>query len=443
MLALPHSVSPEIMSITSAVASVSSQSVSSMNTNHPAPLQVFEGHTGDVNCACFYPDEKKLVSGSWDHTLRIWDRNKGAVEVLRGHTDWVRDVDVSWDGRMIVSGSDDTTVRIWKGDLGEVMRVFKGHKDYVKSVQFSADSRRVVSGSDDWTVRVWTVETGKLAFKPIKCFGFVDCVRYSPSGDRIASGGFNIQVWDAQSGRGILFIRNSPVYSLAWTADGTQIIGGGQGTVTVWNSHNGEQLRTWPHWRAHDVNMSTIKLSLSPTGIHVATQDGRIQTEPSVFDILRKTAFVFNTSTGGQIAALTHNGDVRGIIYSPSGRFIATACGDGKLYLWEAPAFKDPQPRSSASSFSSFLDRPAISLARPSPNDRTGVNLFWDSSPEEPQNTTHHDQQASSLPRRVLNRVRDTFSNLVTGRITRATQNPLTETVELIGVAAGKDKPVR
>ncbi|KIJ12125.1 hypothetical protein PAXINDRAFT_15034, partial [Paxillus involutus ATCC 200175] len=284
-------------------------------------------------------------------------------------------------------------------------------------------------------------ETGKLAFKPIKCFGFVDCARYSPSGDRIASGGFGIQVWDAKSGRGILSIRNSPVYSLAWTADGTQIIGGGQGIVTVWNSHNGEQLRTWPHWKAHD-NISTIKLSLSPTGIHVATQDGQIQTVPSVFDILRKTAFVFDTSTGGQIAAFTHDGDVRGIIYSPSGQFIATACGDGNVYLWEAPAFEDPQPKSPASSFSSFLDRPAIPLARPSPNDTTGVDLFWDSSPEDPQDATCRDQQASSLPRQVLNRVRDMFSNLVTGHTARAAQNrPLTETVELIGVAAGKDKP--
>jgi WD40 repeat protein len=72
---------------------------------------------------CFYPDESKLVSGSSDKTLRIWNRKTGAVEVLSGHTDTVWDVDVSPDGKMVVSGSMDKTVRIWDGasrELGEV-----------------------------------------------------------------------------------------------------------------------------------------------------------------------------------------------------------------------------------------------------------------------------------------------------------------------------------
>ncbi|KAF8834611.1 WD40 repeat-like protein [Paxillus ammoniavirescens] len=235
MLASSPSVSFESTSVPSVVRSASSQSVSSKKASHPVPVQILEGHKDWVNCVRFCPDEDRLVTGSSDNTLRIWDRTTGAVEVLRGHTDWLRDVDVSRDGKMIVSGSHDETVRIWNRESGETMRVCEGDEDWVRSVDFSPDSSRVVSGFNNETVRVWSVETGELAFEPIKCHGNVWCVRYSPSGDRIASGADSVQIWNAETGSGIVSIRNSSVTSVAWTADGTYVIGGGWGEVTIWN----------------------------------------------------------------------------------------------------------------------------------------------------------------------------------------------------------------
>ncbi|KAF8838832.1 WD40 repeat-like protein, partial [Paxillus ammoniavirescens] len=200
------------------------------------------GHEAWVNCVRFCPGEDKLVSGSIDNTLRIWDRTTGAVEVLRGHSGSVWDVDASRDGKMIASGSGDKTVRIWNQETGETMHIFEGHEKEVMSVQFSPDSRRIVSGSWDSTVRVWSVETGELAFEPIECDSFVWCVRYSPSGDRIASGASSVQVWNAETGSGIVSIRNSKVtISVAWTVDEIHVIGGhAKGEVTIWNSHTGE-----------------------------------------------------------------------------------------------------------------------------------------------------------------------------------------------------------
>ncbi|KIJ14857.1 hypothetical protein PAXINDRAFT_31647, partial [Paxillus involutus ATCC 200175] len=283
------------------------------------------GRESRVRCVCFYPDACKIVTGSDDGTVYIWDRETDAVELLRGHTSVVWGVDVSRDGKMIVSGSEDKTVRVWNGESGETMNVFEGHKDYVTSVQFSADSSRVVSGSEDETVRVWSVETGSevpAVDERIKCHGWVRCVRYSPSGDRIASGATNcIQIWDAETGSGILSIKNSSVYSLAWTADSTHVIGGRDGEVTIWNAHDGEQLRTW---KAYDY-AGFIQLSL--IGTHLATSNWN-----------DTTAFVFDISTGEPVTTFKHNQDVNlngiSISYSPSGQFVATGCGDGKIYLW-------------------------------------------------------------------------------------------------------------
>ncbi|KAF8834637.1 WD40 repeat-like protein [Paxillus ammoniavirescens] len=404
MLNSSCSASPEMTNVPHVVMSSSSQLVASKNASDRVPVQVFEGHKTSVECVRFCPDEDRLVTGSYDKTIRIWNRTTGAVEVLRGHNGLVQDVDVSWDGKMIVSGSVDKTVRIWDAESGETMHVCEGHKGWVRSVQFSPDTTRVVSGSSDSIVLVWSVETGEPTFEPIECHGDVWCVRYSPSGDRIASGAASVQIWNAETGSGIVSIKNSEVESLAWTNDGTHVIGGREGQVTIWNSYTGEQLRTW---KAHD-DKYWVSLSLSRLGSHLVTSTHNWNDNDH-------TAFVFDISTGKQIAALKHSVNIYGVAYSPSGTFIATGCHDGKVYLWEAPVVEDPPAKSSAPRFSSLLDRPAIPLAEPSRNDGRGFDAFWDSLP-------NREQQASPQPQHIFKKVRDTFTGLISRRPAGATQ---------------------
>ena len=63
----------------------------------------------------FSPDGTRIVSGSHDYTVRVWDAASGAeVNNLRGHTGAVRAVAFNCDGSLIASGSDDRTVRVWR-----------------------------------------------------------------------------------------------------------------------------------------------------------------------------------------------------------------------------------------------------------------------------------------------------------------------------------------
>ena len=59
------------------------------------------------------------------------------------------------DGRRIVSGSADKTVKVWDAATGQETLTLKGHTAGVSSVAFSPDGRRIVSGSDDKTLKVW------------------------------------------------------------------------------------------------------------------------------------------------------------------------------------------------------------------------------------------------------------------------------------------------
>jgi len=63
------------------------------------------------------PDGRYIVSGSWDQTVRVWERDTGKeVQKLTGHQSGVDSVAVTPDGRYIVSGSSDETVRVWSID---------------------------------------------------------------------------------------------------------------------------------------------------------------------------------------------------------------------------------------------------------------------------------------------------------------------------------------
>jgi WD40 repeat protein len=65
----------------------------------------------------------RIVSGSADKTLRLWDAATGTPigQPLRGHTDTVNTVAFSSNGTRIVSASDDKTLRLWDAATGKSM----------------------------------------------------------------------------------------------------------------------------------------------------------------------------------------------------------------------------------------------------------------------------------------------------------------------------------
>ncbi len=54
------------------------------------PPERLVGHIGGVNAVAYSPDGKRMVSGSLDNTLKVWDAASGAeLMTLSGHTKWV------------------------------------------------------------------------------------------------------------------------------------------------------------------------------------------------------------------------------------------------------------------------------------------------------------------------------------------------------------------
>src|SRR5258707_126345 len=108
----------------------------------PAPPLEWTGHAGWIRSVSYSPNVARVVTGSDDLTIRIWDAESGAAvgEPLEGHNGAVSSVAYSPDGRHIISGSDDHTIRIWDAKTGApVGDPLKGHTSLVTSVAYSPD----------------------------------------------------------------------------------------------------------------------------------------------------------------------------------------------------------------------------------------------------------------------------------------------------------------
>ncbi|KIK51049.1 hypothetical protein GYMLUDRAFT_407863 [Collybiopsis luxurians FD-317 M1] len=129
----------------------------------PEP-ELFTGSL-NVSSVAFSPDGCRIVSGSNDKTVRIWNAETGELlgNSSKGQTGWVSSVAFSPDGCRIVSGSNDKTVRVWNAETGEPLG--SSCKGDVNSVAFSPHGHRMVSGSRDRTVRIWDAGTPWLSEK--------------------------------------------------------------------------------------------------------------------------------------------------------------------------------------------------------------------------------------------------------------------------------------
>ena len=93
--------------------------------SHSSCLMDLGGHTSFVHTCSFSPDGARIVSGSRDKTLKIWDAQTGQeIYTLIGHTDVVETCSFSPDGSRIVSGSWDGILKIWDTETREEIAVF-------------------------------------------------------------------------------------------------------------------------------------------------------------------------------------------------------------------------------------------------------------------------------------------------------------------------------
>ncbi|KAJ8589382.1 WD40 repeat-like protein [Rhizopogon salebrosus TDB-379] len=293
------------------------------------PYHKFEGHTRSVYGVVHLPGEQRMMTCSHDGSLRVWNLQTGK----QTGNDWrdgesgVNTIALSLDGKKVISGSGDAVVRLWDVDMGKVIAKWTGHNSGVVHICWNRDGRWVVSGDDEGTARVWDVESGKTVLVIETGLTQVWAVIYSPDTTMIATGGHKreeeyLKIWDANTGELVANLKGDTgtVYCLAWTADGKTLISGSEDhSIRTWNTTTWQQIAVLT---GHTDEVYGIAISLN----------GRILASTS----RDSTARLWNLETGQPIGSpLQHTGAVECPSFSRDGKQLATGCSDSNAYTWD------------------------------------------------------------------------------------------------------------
>lgn len=126
-------------------------------------VRKFDGHTDFVRCGALNPNSPKLlVTGSYDHTVRLWDVNSPKCIMELQHAAPVEDLVLLPGGGMLATASGNT-MSVW--DIlsgGRVLQTVCAHSKTITSLCADASGSHLLSASLDHMVKVYELRRYKV-----------------------------------------------------------------------------------------------------------------------------------------------------------------------------------------------------------------------------------------------------------------------------------------
>lgn len=73
------------------------------------------GHRAGVYCLIFDKNNLRLLTGSDDSLVKVWDARYGyLIHTIRGHFNVINDIAINEENSLIATASSDGYVRVWK-----------------------------------------------------------------------------------------------------------------------------------------------------------------------------------------------------------------------------------------------------------------------------------------------------------------------------------------
>jgi WD40 repeat protein len=280
-------------------------------------------HTNLVYALAFAPNGQLLASGSFDHTITLWDTASGReITTLRGHTKWVRAVAFAPDGRLLASGGQDGAIKLW--DVATLRQSAEFPRSSpIYSLAFSPDGKSLASGSEDGNIRLWDVVSRHGIGMMPGHRNPVYSIAFSPDGKTLVSGNADqtIRLWDVATKRPIGGLPQSfRVYSVAFSPDGKLLASGGSDGGMALCDLATKQGVALPHSHTSHV----YSLAFSPDGKTLAS--GCWDNAVGLWDVRTRT----------KIAILKgHSDRVNCVAFSSDGKTLASGSNDDTLKLWD------------------------------------------------------------------------------------------------------------
>lgn len=203
-------------------------------------LRMLRGHSAAVRGIGFLPERQLLATASDDRSVCVWDVAAGScTSTLRGHRDYVRSLCVSPcpGANSFATGSYDHTVRLWDARSPDGAPLTVSHGAPVEAVAFLPGGSVLVSaGGGD--VKLWDVIGGGRLLQTLSAHQkTVTSVAADSSGSRLLSAGLDqlLKVHDLRTWEVLHTIKlSSPALSIALSPDTSHLaIGLLDGTLSL------------------------------------------------------------------------------------------------------------------------------------------------------------------------------------------------------------------
>ncbi|XP_065903262.1 NACHT domain- and WD repeat-containing protein 1-like isoform X2 [Dysidea avara] len=215
-------------------------------------LKTLDGHTKGVTCIAVSSDAPYVASGSADCTIKFWHLHSGElIYTMTGHMKGVSAVSVASMGDKTVSGSYDSTIKIWNTDVNsscaaELIFTLSGHQATVTSLCLAANDKHLVTGDKNGRMVVWDIVSCESLHRlnlHTKSISSMALTKTWPYYIASCSKDNSIRIWTIDNGKCVqvmYYTDSSTLTSLSVCDDGKILTGTDNGTVIVWNVHNGE-----------------------------------------------------------------------------------------------------------------------------------------------------------------------------------------------------------
>ncbi|MEG3918531.1 AAA family ATPase [Microcoleus sp. T3_A4] len=130
---------------------------------HKTELFTLSGHTQQISGVTIIPDEQRIISSSFDGTIRVWELETGRqLFALQSHEEPINKFALTPDNERLISASQDGTLKVWDLQKRTLSLTLEGHADIVWAVAVSPNGQHAISVSEDCTLKVWDLSGGKV-----------------------------------------------------------------------------------------------------------------------------------------------------------------------------------------------------------------------------------------------------------------------------------------
>ncbi|XP_036092259.1 autophagy-related protein 16-1 isoform X2 [Rousettus aegyptiacus] len=202
------------------------------------------GHSGKVLSAKFLLDNARIVSGSHDRTLKLWDlRSKVCIKTVFAGSSCN---DIVCTEQCVMSGHFDKKIRFWDIRSETIIREME-LLGKITALDLNPERTELLSCSRDDLLKIIDLRVNAVrqtfSASGFKCGSDWTRVVFSPDGSYVAAGSAegSLYVWSVLSGKVEKVLskqHGSPVNAVAWAPSGCHVVSVDKGSRAVlWSEY--------------------------------------------------------------------------------------------------------------------------------------------------------------------------------------------------------------